>query len=144
MTEYKLTRKVQEIAGATLTVALPKPWADAHGIKKGTEVELRYNGVVKIIPPESLEGIDVSTLFSTPSFSITLEGTLENGSLTFKSGENKTTSKTGNITALLDKYGIVELARSFVLALKNNGFPEIPTKLMHSELEKICGVKEVK
>ena len=55
MTEYKVKRKVQQqgLPGyKSLTVSIPKIWAEANNIKKGTELELVFNGVLKILPPK--------------------------------------------------------------------------------------------
>lgn len=49
MTEYKVTRKLQEQSGSYL-VALPKIWVEAQGLKESDPVTVRFNGIVQIEP----------------------------------------------------------------------------------------------
>jgi hypothetical protein len=48
--EYVVKRRVHQQAGSYLVV-LPKLWADANGITNGSEVEIRFNGIVKVLAP---------------------------------------------------------------------------------------------
>jgi hypothetical protein len=52
VTEYKVTRKLQEQSGSYL-VALPKIWVDAQGLKESDLVTVSFNGVVQIEPAKS-------------------------------------------------------------------------------------------
>jgi len=52
MTEYVIDRKLIG-AGNSVCVSLPKLWLNAKGLKLGDEIKLSFNGVVKILPPES-------------------------------------------------------------------------------------------
>lgn len=47
MTEYKVTRKLQEQSGSYL-VALPKIWVEAQRLKESDLVTVRFNDIVQI------------------------------------------------------------------------------------------------
>ncbi len=49
--EYRVTRKLQEQSGSWF-VTLPKLWVESLGLEESDEVELIFNGIVKIIPPK--------------------------------------------------------------------------------------------
>lgn len=80
----------------------------------------------------------VMALLPSSKLSVELEGTLENGKLTFVCGEKKLETKTGNIKALLDKHGINEIAKQFSIVLTQHDFPKLPSKIILSELEKLA------
>jgi len=49
--EYKVSRKLQEQRGSYFVV-LPKIWVDSLDLKQGDEMDVRFNGIVKILPPD--------------------------------------------------------------------------------------------
>ncbi len=49
--EYRVKRKVYD-QGGSLLVAIPPLWARKVGIRAGSTVEIAFNGVVKILPPQ--------------------------------------------------------------------------------------------
>jgi len=49
--EYRTKRRIHDQGGSFL-ITLPKLWADAVGIKTGSEVDVSFNGVVKVMPPK--------------------------------------------------------------------------------------------
>ena len=53
MTDYRVRRKVHP-QGGSLLVALPRLWAEANGLDHdGSEVEIVFNGTVRILPVEN-------------------------------------------------------------------------------------------
>lgn len=50
--EYRVKRKLQEQSGSYFVV-IPKIWIDALELREGDEMLVTFNGIVKIIPPET-------------------------------------------------------------------------------------------
>lgn len=48
---YKVIRKLQEQSGSYFVV-LPKIWVESLNLKQGDEMDVVFNGIVKILPPE--------------------------------------------------------------------------------------------
>ena len=45
------SRKIQKVGAATLTISLPKDWADKRNLKKGDQVFLTEDGeALKVLP----------------------------------------------------------------------------------------------
>ena len=53
--EYEVKRKLQE-QGGSYFVFLPKLWVDSLDLKQGDQMKILFNGIVKILPPNYLEG----------------------------------------------------------------------------------------
>ena len=48
---YKVSRKLQEQSGSYFVI-LPKIWGDSYNLKQGDEMDVVFDGIVKILPPE--------------------------------------------------------------------------------------------
>lgn len=50
------SRKIQKVGVSTLTISLPKPWAEAQNLKKGDQVFLVPEGdTLRLLPPEGAQ-----------------------------------------------------------------------------------------
>jgi phosphate uptake regulator len=48
--EYQVKRKLQEQSGSYFVI-LPKLWVESSGLKEGDILSLKFNGIVKVEPP---------------------------------------------------------------------------------------------
>lgn len=52
-TVYRVRRKVCKVGGS-LVLSIPKIWADAKRVKKGDEVTVLFDGILKVITDSDL------------------------------------------------------------------------------------------